>query len=418
MERLQAGWARADLAPETPYPLAGIVTAGERVATWVRDPTRITCVALRQGSMTIALVGMDILVVDPGLHREAEELAGNLGYAGVFLNASHTHSAMGGTIDRRLAHLFMGRYQSALRSLLLSRLQTVLEAALADLSDVSELRTGTTRVPGLTMNRRRAGGPTDDRALALELKRRDAAPLLIWSSSGHPVVVAMSESAAESADYPGRVCADLEEQGFLPLFILGAAGGLNTIFPEYPVALNDHLDLIGHLLGDGLGRCLARATAVPAPELSWARRDLGLRRGRPPAAAGGLRSAARAGLSSVVGSLFGAAVAPKETTVPIILLGIGPVSLAGIPADFGVGGTLFIREAMTGGELAVVASHSNGFVGYVHMPGDYQWSSEVNPPMFHYENAMGWYGREAGQQIADTVVDLSGALGSARGGSE
>jgi len=164
-------------------------------------------------------------------------------------------------------------------------------------------------------------------------------------------------------------------------------------------------------------RALAGADETPAPALSWARRDLGLRRAHPPTAGGGLRSAVRAGLSSIVGSIFGAAVAPREATVPLILLGLGPVRLAGIPADFGVGATLHIRGAMTGGELAVVSSHSNGFVGYVHLPDDYAWSPAVNAEMFHYENAMGWYGRDAGQKIADAVVNLSGALGSTREGS-
>ena len=224
MERLEAGWARTELAPETPYPLAGLVTGGERLATWVRDPTRVTCAALRQGARCVALVAMDVLVVDPELHGAVEATARDLGYGGVFLNASHTHSAMGGTIDRPLARLFMGRFQPALRALLLDRIRTVLAAAFRDLAPVSLLRAGTAEVPGLTMNRRIAGGPTDDRVLTLELRRDGASPLLIWSASGHPVVVAMGEAAAESADYPGRIAADLETRGFLPLFVLGAVG--------------------------------------------------------------------------------------------------------------------------------------------------------------------------------------------------
>ncbi len=414
MDRLEAGWARVALAPEPPYPLAGLVTGGERLATWVRDPTRVTCVALRQEARTVALVAMDLLVVDPELHGAVEAAARDLGYAGVFINASHTHSAMGGTIDRPLARLFMGRFQPALRSLLLDRIRSALADARRDLTTVSGLRSGSAQVPGLTMNRRRAGGPTDDRVLTLELQRGDAQPVLIWSASGHPVVVAMGEEAAESADYPGRVSSDLEERGVLPLFVLGAVGGLSTLFPEFPVALDAHLDRVARLMGDGLQRALGAATETADPVLSWARRDLGLRRRRPPTAGAGLRGKARAGISSMVGSLFGAAVAPRHATVPLILLGIGPVRFAGIPADFGVGATLHIREAMVGGDLAVVSSHSNGFVGYVHLPEDYAWSPEVNPEMFHYENAMGWYGRDAGKRIADAVVDLSGALVAAR----
>ena len=410
MDRLQAGWARIDLAPETPYPLAGIVTGGERLATWVRDPSRVTCVALRQGTRTVALIAMDLLVVDPELHGEVEVIAREMGYAGVFLNASHTHSAMGGTIDRPLVHLFMGRFRPDLRALLLDRLRRVLDAALRDLRPVSDLRAGTAQVPGLTMNRRQARGPTDDRVVAMELRRDGAAPLLIWSTSGHPVVVAMNEATAESADYPGRVSAELEERGVLPVFILGAVGGLNTIFPEYSVPLKDHMDLLAHLIGQGLEQALAGALRMSDPALTWGRRDLGLRRRYPPRAYRGLGSLTRAGISSALGAAFGAAVAPRNATVPLIILGVGPVRLAGIPADFGVGATLHIRAAMTGGDLAVVSSHSNGFVGYVHLPEDYAWSKGVNPEMFHYENAMGWYGRSAGKRIADAVVDLSGTL--------
>ena len=409
MNQLQAGWARVDLAPQTPYPLAGIVVKGERLATWVRDPTRVTAVALREDGRTLALLGMDLLLVDSLLHDEVEDVARDLGYDGVFLNASHTHSAMGGTIDRPLARLFMGRYRSQLRALLLDRLRTVLAAALKDLAPVTRLKAGTAIAPGLTMNRRRVGGPTDDRVLALELRRDDAAPLMIWSASGHPVLVAMSEDAAESADYPGRVSADLEDKGYRPLFVLGAVGGLNPIFPEFPVALDDHMNLVAGLIGDGIQRALAVAAAIPAATLTWARRDVSLRRAAPPGAAGTLGSALRAGISGVVGRIFASTVADRETTAPVILLGIGPVRLVGIPADFGVGATLHIRSAMTGGKLAVVASHSNGFVGYVHLPDEYRWSPEVHPEMFHYENAMAWYGRDAGQRLADAAVSLAGA---------
>jgi len=396
--------------------MAGIVTRRERLATWVRDPTRVTCAAFRQGSRTLALVAMDLLMVDPELHAAVEAAAGDLGYAGVFLSASHTHSAMGGTVDRPLARLFMGRFRAGLRALLLDRIRAVLEAALHDLSTVTLARAGAEDVPGLTMNRRRAGGPTDDRVLALELRREDAAPLLVWSASGHPVIVAFNESTAESADYPGRVSADLEDRGFLPLFVPGAVGGLNTIFPEYPVALDDHLDLVARILGDGLNRCLEHAEEEPEAALTWARRDLGLRRTVPPAAGGGLLSGARAGLSAAAGALFGAAVAPRETTVPIIVLGLGPVLLAGMPADFGVRATIRIRRAI--GDLAVVASHSNGFVGYVHLPEDYTWSPEVVPGLFHYENAMGWYGRDVGRRFADAAAELALEAGRRATGSD
>ncbi|MBM4372695.1 MAG: hypothetical protein FJ098_13625 [Deltaproteobacteria bacterium] len=409
MVTLEAGWACADLSPSLPFPLAGIVTPGGRTAARVLDPTRVTGLALRDRAGLRGLVAMDLLVVDPALHREVEERARNLGYQGVFLQASHTHSGMGGTIDRPLARLFMGRFRPELRALLLERITRVLAEAQGDLAPVREVRAGAAKVPGLTMNRRRTGDPTDDRVLSLELHCEGRDPILLWSMSGHPVAVAFREPLAESADYPGRVNRELTARGLRPLFVLGAVGGLNALFPEFPVALEDHLDLLARLAMDGLDRARAAALPDPSPRLTWARQDVPLRRGGIPRAGGSPAAALHAGIAALLGYLFAAAVAPREVHVPVILLGIGPVGIVGIPADFGVRGVLRIREALGPGDLGVAASHANGFVGYVHLPEDYTWSREVVPAMFHYENAMGWYGRDTGRRLVDAAVELARA---------
>ena len=61
MPQLYAGYASTLLDPAPGFPMAGMVTKGDRIAERFRDPLEITCVSLRQGGLRIALIGADII---------------------------------------------------------------------------------------------------------------------------------------------------------------------------------------------------------------------------------------------------------------------------------------------------------------------------------------------------------------------
>lgn len=403
-DELFAGYACADITPPLPFPMAGIAGPKERLAAGVRDPLRATCVRLRQGKTEAAILLLDILIIDGALMADLREIAQSAGCGNLLAVASHTHSGPGGTVDGRGTRFFMGRYREDIRRNLLATVENLLGGARADELPVSSVRHGAADVPGMTMNRRMRGGTVDDRVLALVVERRGGSPVLLGCASGHPVVVAFMKPELASADWPGEVRRRFEADGFLPLLLPGALGGLNVLFPEMPTAMEDHLDLIARNATDGLRRAISGAVSTSL-RLRFSEEDVSFRRAWPPYSGGPPNLAMRAALSSLLGSFYSRFVAPPEVSVPISVVGIGEAAVTGMPADFGVVATRTLRDRLSAAGCAcpLVASHSNGYVGYVHLPDELDYRPGNEPGFLTYENAMAWYGRDAGTKLIDAA---------------
>ena len=86
----------------------------------------------------------------------------------------------------------------------------------------------------------------------------------------------------------------------------------------------------------------------------------------------------------------------------------------GTPCDLGVSVALALKDALrdAGVRVAMVGSQCNDYVGYVHLPEDYQRLPE---PGFRYlalyENAMSLSGWQLGQQFVDELRQQLGTAG-------
>ncbi len=408
-----AGYARADITPPLPFPMAGIAGPKERLAASVRDPVSATCIVMRQGTLDVAILLLDILIIDGALAADLRAMAGKVGLDNLLVAASHTHSGPGGTIEGRGTRYFMGRFRPEIRQRLLAGAERVLQDARADLAPVSQLRHGSADVPGLTMNRRLRGGPVDDRLSALVLERPGRAPILLGCASGHPVVVGFMAPDQASADWPGDVRRRLVEEGYSPLIVPGALGGLNVLFPEMPTAAEDHLDLVARNATEGFRQALSTSVAT-APSLRFSQEEVAFTRAYPPYSGGPPLVALKAAVSSLVGSFYSRMVAPLQQSVPISVIGIGGVALTGMPADFGVAATRTLRDRLAAGGCAcpMVASHSNGYVGYVHLEEELDFKPGHDAGFLTYENAMAWYGRGTARRLMDAACRQYQALRS------
>jgi neutral ceramidase len=405
----ELGYGTVPLVPRLPFPLAGTAHPRERLSGWVDDPPQVTAVVVSSGSGQHAVIGADILIIDHTLLAAVEELASARGIDSVFLYASHTHSSMGGYLDSKGGRFFMGQFRPALKAFLLEQITLALEAALADASPVTEIRTGRARAPGVTMNRRRRHGPTDDMVLFTEFQRKKARPVAFVGVSGHPVIACFMDPSMVSSDYPGRVRKRLLEEDLLALIIPGALGGLNTIFPELPTAVHDHLDLVTDLMMGALNRARQDASLVaPGLEPRFGSEHLAFRQESPPLSGGPPLVALRSRLSAMIGKNYARWTAPGSLTVPASVFRCGPICLAGMPADFGVAATLLLRDQLErdGSLTPYVVSHANGYVGYLHLREEARWQESSFAAMHHYENAMAWYGRDAAERLMSAAAKV------------
>ncbi|MBI3564343.1 MAG: hypothetical protein HY079_04015 [Elusimicrobia bacterium] len=224
---LDAAAGKVDITPDLKTEkvlLAGFGATG-RKPLGVHDPLYARLLVLREKGKTIGVVGLDLL----GFYRDdVEDLRRRAGLDALFVAATHTHSGPDtlGLWGKRVGSsgADLGYH---------SRIKT-------QVADGLKLLAASTRPATLTAGR----GELDPRGLCrdsrdpqvidpdlavLRLAGRDGkaiATVVNWSC--HPEVIGR-ENRLITADYPGPLCARIEEKtGGACLFLNGMIGGLMT----------------------------------------------------------------------------------------------------------------------------------------------------------------------------------------------
>jgi len=101
--------------------------------------------------------------------------------------------------------------------------------------------------------------------------------------------------------------------------------------------------------------------------------------------------------------------------VSLPLIRLGEVAWLGTPCDLGVNVALALKSVLhrAGARFASVGSQCNGYVGYVHLPSDYQRIPEAGfRSLAYYENAMSLSGPHMGTTFVAAVRDHLSARGA------
>lgn len=228
---LEAAATKVDITPDLRSEkvwLAGFGAKGRRPAG-VHDPLYARIVLLREGRQTIALVGLDLLgfyINDTESLRRAW-VRGNV-EKHLFAHATHTHS---GPDTLGLWGPWVGK--SGINGAYMARIEERMVRALERLE--TQLRPVTASGAHGTLDPRGlcrdARDPVviDPNLGVLRLKGVDGravATIVNWSC--HPEVIGR-ENLLITADYPGPLCARVEEKtGGQCLFLNGVIGGLMT----------------------------------------------------------------------------------------------------------------------------------------------------------------------------------------------
>ena len=226
---LEAAAAKVDITPDLKTEkvwLAGFGAKGRR-PTGVHDPLYARIVLLRAGKKTVALVGLDLLgfyINETKNLRRAWE-GGEPGRH-LFVHATHTHA---GPDTLGLWGPMIG--VSGINARYMRRMETRIVEALALLE--TQLRPATVSGGRGTLDPRglcrdlRDPQVIDPNLAVLRVKGAEGkaiATVVNWSC--HPEVIGR-ENMLLSADYPGPLCARVEEKtGGQCLFLNGAIGGL------------------------------------------------------------------------------------------------------------------------------------------------------------------------------------------------
>ncbi|NLH47414.1 MAG: hypothetical protein GX444_02310 [Myxococcales bacterium] len=408
---LLVGFAKRDLTPPLPFPLAGMATKQERLAERVRDPLYARAMAFGNGRRTVLVIAGDLLMITAPLREAVERRLAErqVQYAGLMLSATHSHSSTGGYWDAPSARLFMGAYRPEIFTRLAEGIAAAAEAAVDDLRPAS-LDYGETQTSYLNYNRRFKEGAID-RTLGVLTVRREDDTLRVLTFGAHPVVVGFRDYHAASADYPGELLKTFAgEDG---LFLVGPVGGVNVLYPEGPLDGDVHLHLLARLLREEADKAIAVAQPVHGDAVAFAAGEMTVRIVAPPLLPDRLRwlDAALYPVRLYVRH-FGRGGLRDGMPARVPVVRVGDLVFTGFPADLGasVGLAARVKIAARGLRPAAVASHTDDYVGYVHLPEDYQQFASADKGemwMNIYENAMGFGGRHVGIELLDA---FEGAL--------
>ncbi len=254
---LLAGGAEADITPLEPDALGPVQYV-------VHDRLKARAAVFAQGGVKLALVGGDIF----GMRRiDIEPIEARLrkkGISHLFVAMSHVHSA-GDPIGiyGHYPEKFVKRIQNGIFEAVLEAVSKVRRvAALRAASD--ELSLEGARVEGLSRNARNPG-IVDPQIAVIQAVGDDSRPIVtIAHFACHPegIETAKGKPLEVSADYPGYLCASLQQStGAQAVFLNGALGGM--VSGDTRARTHADTEGQGRRLAREIERLLGFATPMP-----------------------------------------------------------------------------------------------------------------------------------------------------------
>lgn len=256
---LQAGVARTEITPPPGLDLTGYI-ARQNPSTGVRDPLYARALVLDDGRRQIALISCDLLGFDREFVADTRtriELATAIPGPQVMLAATHTHAGPATMFLRGCGDQdpgYIAQLQERLADLA-HQAQTALQPATLAVGKGSS-------VAGVH-NRRTPGDMIDPAVEVLRVDDHSGAPLaVVVNYACHPTCLP-AENSLISADYPGRVCSQVEAAiDAVCLFLTGAIGDVG------PIQRGDAcLEEIGQAVADQVLAVLPVCTPLADPRL-------------------------------------------------------------------------------------------------------------------------------------------------------
>jgi hypothetical protein len=393
-----AGAAKVSITPDPKaigYQLGGYV-APQRTghnATGIHDTCYARALVLRDGGAKAAIVSLDLCFMPASVKAAVLSRIGATGIpaAGLFLSATHTHSApdplgihagnvgqAGGlqTFDPKLSDFIAGRIAQAI-----SEANGKLRAARAGCGQAERL--------GLNRNRR-SDKLTDDTMTALKVVDSDGKPLAaIFNYAAHPTYYG-PEMMSVSGDWAGTFERQMEAvyPGMVALFLNGAEGDASPNGADEGTNAEKIDTYSAKICQAARGLYEGIETSANGGLSAWTHEtELGPPKPHPffLLAAGALHATADQA-RALVNRLM-----PEKCEVSFVR--VGTLLLIGVPCEptASIGLTAKAMTPPPGVKTVGIVALTNGWLGYVLTPEQYKAGK--------YEATMSFYGDQGGEKI-------------------
>ena len=200
----------------------------ERRALSLRDPLFARALLLETETCRSLIISCELLGLNRHICADVAAYAAQYGVKPeeIIIVSVHTHT--GPSVKY---HEGCGYVDNAYESTVAGRINLAVDAAFADLAEVTALSHMCEPLPGDHIyNRADPNGPVDRTVRGFAITRRDKAPIAAVSAACHCVF--RGRDTAISADLAGEVNRFMQEKGFEPLFLNGLCGDIDPWQPS------------------------------------------------------------------------------------------------------------------------------------------------------------------------------------------
>jgi len=229
-DTVKAGWHKIALTPHSfPYPLAGYGIRDK--ATTVGDTTYVRTFVLDNGKIRVAYVCLDLLIFPPALKNRVRLELEKKYRLNIYLTATHTHSAPGGWEPKIAGKFLAGDYSDDYVNLLFESIEKSIDGAAKKLQTVEQAYIRSI-APTAVHNRLKGDeAPKDVFIRGLKFRTKTGEEACLFTFAAHANCL-NSDITYISADYPGKVSALLEKDGWAS-FVSYAAGAVGSHGPGF-----------------------------------------------------------------------------------------------------------------------------------------------------------------------------------------
>ena len=385
----KAGWAKTNITPQYPLPLAGYGARKGVFVSTVHDSVWARGFVFDNGFNKSAIITLDLLIIPPAVTEALRILLPEIGYSQdqIFLSATHTHCSVGGWADSWIGTQFAGKYQNEIVNDLAIAIITTIKKAETNLVSA---KVGYARYDASPFTRNRLVGEKGSRDTWLrvvKIQQESGAVALITTFAAHATVLSHRQMNY-SRDYPGALVDSLENITNVDFaaFCAGAVGSHSPVtkggksYNKIALLASNLKSLIG-----------ANVSSIPINKVQQSgtiRFDVPLRKPH-------IRVAANWRVRPWIFEKL-----TEVSPAYISLLRIGNIAFIGTPCDFSGELIAAIDEKANALDLNVlVTSFNGGYIGYITKD---EWYN-----LKEYETfVMNWFGPYNGAYFVNLIQRL------------
>lgn len=233
-EGLKANWTSINLTPPNPTPTAGYGDRAGKPYASIHDSVYVRAVVLANAAKPIAIVSCDLLIFPPEVRIALKEKLRTIGFdwSQVYVSTTHTHNSLGAWGKNSIGELFAGKYDQKIVNHIADKVVEAIQKANQNLIP-TEIGYAEINAKSLVFNRLVGdkSGTTDPFIRVLKLKKQTGEVALLTTFSAHATTLNADKNFL-SADYPGQLVKQLNQQVSFAAFMAGSVGSSGPVGEE------------------------------------------------------------------------------------------------------------------------------------------------------------------------------------------